>query len=192
MLFRSIRDSKASVPRCKRQRISQVKTVRRTVLSESVGATSGRRCRSQDEASCILHIQHTDGPPYSCKEEMPSWYLLFALTLSEWTIRDSKASVPRCKRQRISQVKTVRRTVLSESVGATSDRRCRTQDEASCILHIQRTDGPPQQSKSEIVILGDCFGFFAFYRFTYCYRQGTLHLLPAYYLIPLFILALFL
>ena len=55
--------------------------------------------------------------------------LLFDLTHPQ-AGRDLKASVPRCKRQRTSKVKTVRRTVFSESVDRRSDRRGRSEDEA--------------------------------------------------------------
>ena len=42
------------------------------------------------------------------------------------------------------QVKTVRWTDLRESVGATIDRRCRSQGEAAIFLHLPHTDGPPE------------------------------------------------
>ena len=47
----AIGDSKATVPRDKRKRISKVKTVLWTVLRESVDQTYVTRCRSQGEAT---------------------------------------------------------------------------------------------------------------------------------------------
>lgn len=86
-----------------------------------------------------------DGPPYRFKGRDT---LTVSLPLNYFGSGSSGARRRPCQTRNAQsfrvQVKTVRWTDLRESVGATIDRRCRSQGEAAIFLHLPHTDGPPE------------------------------------------------
>lgn len=101
-----------------------------------------------------------DGPPYRFKGRDT---LTVSLPLNYFGSGSSGARRRPCQMRNAQsfrvQVKTVRWTVLRESVGATVDRRCRSQGEAAIFLHLPHTDGSPETTEDEHTIIWFKFFF---------------------------------